>query len=89
MLDLDETLVHSENFAENTPYDFIIDFMDEEGGSLDSIGIYFRPYLTEFLTRLSEHYTIGIFTASTQEYADAVVGQIDPEEKLISLKLYR
>jgi Dullard-like phosphatase family protein len=89
LLDLDETLVHSENFAENTPYDFIIDFMDEEGGSLDSIGVYFRPYLTEFLEKLSEHYTIGVFTASTQEYADAVVGQIDPEEKLVSLKLYR
>jgi hypothetical protein len=35
LLDLDETLVHSENFAENTPYDFIVDFMDQKGGALD------------------------------------------------------
>ena len=35
LLDLDETLVHSENFAENTPYDFIVDFMDLKGTALD------------------------------------------------------
>jgi TFIIF-interacting CTD phosphatase-like protein len=35
LLDLDETLVHSENFAENTPYDFIVDFMDYRGKALD------------------------------------------------------
>lgn len=53
------------------------------------MGIYFRPYLTEFLETLSKYYTLAVFTASTQEYADAVVAQIDPEEKWISLKLYR
>jgi TFIIF-interacting CTD phosphatase-like protein len=53
------------------------------------VGIYFRPYLTEFLETLSKYYTLVVFTASTQEYADAVVAQIDPEEKWISLKLYR
>jgi hypothetical protein len=37
LLDLDETLVHSENFAENTPYDFIVDFMDYKGQALDVI----------------------------------------------------
>ena len=35
LLDLDETLVHSENFSENTPYDFIVDFMDSKGTALD------------------------------------------------------
>jgi TFIIF-interacting CTD phosphatase-like protein len=35
LLDLDETLVHSENFMENTPYDFIVDFMDYKGKALD------------------------------------------------------
>ena len=35
LLDLDETLVHSENFMEHTPYDFIVDFMDYRGKNLD------------------------------------------------------
>jgi TFIIF-interacting CTD phosphatase-like protein len=41
------------------------------------------------LETLAKYYTIGVFTASTQEYADAVVSQLDPEEKWVSLKLYR
>lgn len=43
----------------------------------------------EFLEELAKHYTIGVFTASTQEYADAVITQLDPDEKFVSLRLYR
>lgn len=53
------------------------------------MGIYFRPKLFEFLENLSKHYTLGVFTASTQEYADAVINQLDPNGKYISLRLYR
>jgi len=35
LLDLDETLVHSENFAKGVQYDFIVDFMDYSGKALD------------------------------------------------------
>jgi TFIIF-interacting CTD phosphatase-like protein len=45
--------------------------------------------MIEFLEIMAEHYTVAIFTASTEEYADAVINQIDPEEKFVSLKLYR
>lgn len=38
-----------------------------------------RPYLYEFLTRVSEYYEVYIFTASEKKYAAAVVEFIDPK----------
>lgn len=88
LLDLDETLVHSENFQEGVQYDFIVDFMDYSGKSLDSVGIFFRPYAEQFLKDVAEDYVVAIFTAQTQEYADAVCNQLDPEG-VIQEKYYR
>ncbi len=85
---MDETLVHSENFQEGVQYDFIVDFMDYSGKALDSVGIFFRPYAEEFLKQCAEDYIIAIFTASTQEYADAVCNQLD-QSGVIKYRYYR
>lgn len=48
-----------------------------------------RPGMTEFLERMNSlGYEIVIFTAATQDYADWVIGQIDPKG-LIHHRLYR
>jgi len=56
----------------------------------DGVGNYgIRPYMFEFLQRMNQlNYEIVIFTAATQDYADWVIGQIDPDG-LIHYRLYR
>lgn len=51
--------------------------------------MYFRPYLNEFLDKMSKKFELVIFTASRQDYADIIINQIDPEGKYISHRLYR
>lgn len=57
---------------------------------LDGMGNYdIRPGMYEFVQRMSAlGYEIVIFTAATQDYADWVIDQIDPE-RLIVHRLYR
>ena len=38
---------------------------------------------------MSKYYEIVIFTAGLQEYADFILNKLDPENKLISHRLYR
>ena len=47
-----------------------------------------RPHAKEILVRLSKHFDIIIFTASSQAYADPILDHIDPE-KVIQHRLYR
>ena len=47
-----------------------------------------RPYCNKFLTELSFHYELIIFTAAMQDYADWVLDQID-KDKCISHRMYR
>eukprot|EP00928_Gymnodinium_smaydae_P014633 TRINITY_DN1538_c0_g1_i1.p1 TRINITY_DN1538_c0_g1~~TRINITY_DN1538_c0_g1_i1.p1 ORF type:complete len:788 (+),score=104.68 TRINITY_DN1538_c0_g1_i1:124-2364(+) len=56
----------------------------------DGLGNYgVRPGMNEFLARMhAVGYELVIFTAATQDYADWVIGQIDPEG-LIHHRLYR
>ncbi|KRX09581.1 Ribonuclease H-like domain [Pseudocohnilembus persalinus] len=51
-------------------------------------GFYRRPYCTEFLNQLSQHYEIVVFTAAQKDYADKVLNCID-REGAISHRLYR
>lgn len=56
----------------------------------DGMGDYgIRPGMYDFLRRMSSlGYELVIFTAATQDYADWVIDQIDPE-RLIAHRLYR
>ena len=88
VLDLDETLVSSNecpphnwddthiiNFGLPNKFDF-------------TIYVKFRPFVTYFLETISQHYEIAIFTASEKDYADAIINKLDPERKLISQRYY-
>eukprot|EP00747_Dinoflagellata_sp_TGD_P033413 gnl/TRDRNA2_/TRDRNA2_136608_c0_seq1.p1 gnl/TRDRNA2_/TRDRNA2_136608_c0~~gnl/TRDRNA2_/TRDRNA2_136608_c0_seq1.p1 ORF type:complete len:925 (+),score=133.40 gnl/TRDRNA2_/TRDRNA2_136608_c0_seq1:370-2775(+) len=57
---------------------------------LDGMGNYdIRPGMHEFLVRMNQlGYEIIIFTAATQDYADWVIDQIDPDH-LVHYRLYR
>lgn len=85
VLDLDETLVHS-SFIAIPEADFKIEV------SLDGkdfvIYVVKRPGVEEFLTELSKHYELVLFTASVEKYAQKVTQLIDPNT-VIEAMLYR
>ena len=56
---------------------------------LNTVGIFLRPGVKQFLEEVSKYFEVGIFTASVPEYADAVINYLDPENKFIKFRLYR
>ena len=49
-----------------------------------------RPFARECLAQAGSRFHIGVFTASSQDYADAVIDQVlDPAGDLIKFRLYR
>ena len=92
LLDLDETLIHADfnnEYVNNeiNKYDKIISFEDEN--EIISVGIFIRNGLNIFLKELSKDFIIGIFTASSKNYADAIINYIDPNKDYIKFRLYR
>merc|ERR1719247_664414 len=80
------------SLASNETYTLVLD-LDEtlvHYFELDGMGNYdIRPGMHEFLTRMNQlGYEIIIFTAATQDYADWVIDQIDPDH-LVHNRLYR
>ncbi|CAD8044482.1 unnamed protein product [Paramecium primaurelia] len=80
-LDLDETLVHACNSRE-TPT-VRLKQQNEDGSEIE-VGINIRPYATYFLQELAQYYTIYIYTASSQQYAQTIVNYLDPLKQYIS-----
>jgi CTD small phosphatase-like protein 2 len=60
----------------------------QEGGSL-RVSIKLRPYLDMALDFLAKYYEVCVFTAGTQDYADACLDFIDPNREIIKHRLYR
>ena len=89
VLDLDETLIHTSPYS-HIPHDFSLDTDFRYKQDLKGVGYYVskRPGLEKFLKDMSEIYELVVFTAGTQDYADAILDIID-ESKLISHRLYR
>lgn len=48
-----------------------------------------RPYLDKFLTTLSQHYEIVVFSCGLVHTVDPVLGALDPNQSLIMYRLYR
>lgn len=48
-----------------------------------------RPYCMEFLEKMSKYYEIVVFTASSKDYAEEAVKNIDPKNKWIDFILVR
>ncbi len=75
VLDLDNTLVYP---TANKPGCAAHCIEIGENGARQTIWVVERPYLKEFLSRMSELYEIVLFTAGIREYAQAVAEKIDP-----------
>ena len=102
LLDLDETLIHSENDLKDkniNSYDAILRFKDNyfdsdsffvsEQDEYCEIGIFLRNGVKKFLSILNNYFNIGIFTASEKEYAEAIIRHLDPNKNIIKFCLYR
>lgn len=86
VLDLDETLVHCGiEPLENADLEFSVEY---EGQSF-KIYVRKRPYLHEFLEKVSQLFELVIFTASQKIYADTLLDLLDPEHKIIQHRLFR
>lgn len=51
--------------------------------------VYKRPWVDFFLRKVSSWYTVVIFTASLQEYADPVIDWLDQGTGMLSTRLFR
>lgn len=79
VLDLDETLIHSS----------YIEICDHHLLGNPNIEFSIRPYVKELLEYASNNFEVVIFTASQKSYADRILNFLDPNNKFISLRIYR
>ncbi|XP_031373786.1 uncharacterized protein LOC116188513 isoform X2 [Punica granatum] len=86
VLDLDETLIHSTiEPCEDADFTFKVFFNMVE----HTVYVRKRPFLKNFLERVSEMFEIVIFTASESVYAGQLLDMLDPERKFFSRRVYR
>ncbi|RDX62914.1 CTD small phosphatase-like protein 2, partial [Mucuna pruriens] len=85
VLDLDETLVHS-SMKECDGADFTFQMTLEQECT---VYVRMRPFLREFLEKVSDMFDVFIFTASKRAYAEKLLDVLDPDKKFFSLRLYR
>lgn len=85
ILGLDETLIHSK-FEEDELCDYLFNISHD--GVNYNMSMNKRPFLSQFLEKMSKYYEIIFFTTSIQKYANKVVSLIDPK-KYNSGILYR
>ena len=86
VLDLDETLVHSQFMPFNIKSD--IKLKIELENEIHDIFILVRPGLQQFLEKMGKIFEIVIFTASISSYADPLLDIID-KNNLCKYRLYR
>jgi Dullard-like phosphatase family protein len=99
LIDLDETLVHSE-FRNKENYKELdafvkackcnvktFSFSDEN--CVYFMDVFFRPYLKSFLQEISKYFDLAIFTAAMKNYADTIIDYIDPKNEYFQFRLYR
>ena len=86
VLDLDETLVHSQFGPFDVPSDVVINIEIEN--EIHDIHVLVRPGVKEFLEKLSKRFEIIIFTASISKYAEPLLDILD-KNKYCSYRLFR
>ena len=79
-IDLDETLVHTEEYNELNKSEyastFTIPFIEDNKEQLETFGVYIRPYCIEFLEFLKTHFKLVLFTAAEKNYAKFVLNSL-------------
>lgn len=86
---MDETLIHCvDDIEEECPQHIIQIKFDDEPEPIEA-GINIRPYAEECLREARKFFYVVVWTASMQQYADAVLNLLDPNDELIDLRLYR
>jgi Dullard-like phosphatase family protein len=86
VLDLDETLVHCGiEPLEGAEMEFPVEYQ----GQTFNIYVRKRPYLENFLQKVSQLFEIVVFTASQKIYADTLLDLLDPHHKYIQHRLFR
>lgn len=88
VLDLDETLVFAHDKGSDRGFDEQIDLYIGENRT-HSIFVYYRPFLKEFLEYVSAKWEIGVFTSSSNIYANAILERIDPHNKYFNFRLFK
>jgi TFIIF-interacting CTD phosphatase-like protein len=86
ILDLDETLIHSDldfSFKNKKIYDTVLYFDSEEEKNIP-LPLIVRPGLYEFLDYASQNFDLAVFTASDQEYADAIINYIEKDKNILN-----
>ncbi|THV08610.1 NIF-domain-containing protein [Dendrothele bispora CBS 962.96] len=104
VLDLDETLIHSTSrpisSAGSSGFFGLSPFGSRKanaghvvevvlGGKSTLYHVYKRPFVDFFLRTVSGWYTLVIFTASMQEYADPVIDWLDAGRGILVHRLFR
>ena len=68
ILDIDETLLHATKQHLGRDSDF----------SLFGYHVYRRPFLDEFLTECDRHFHLGVWSSSSDDYAEEIIRRIFP-----------
>merc|ERR1712037_22851 len=95
VLDLDETLIHSQHDglgrggpARSTKTsDFTLNVVIDSHPV--SFYVYKRPHVDYFLQTVSQWYDLVVFTASMEVYGSAVCDKLDPHKSIIRKRYYR
>jgi len=95
VLDLDETLIHSQHDglgrggpARSTKTsDFTLNVVIDSHPV--SFYVYKRPHVDYFLQTVSQWYDLVVFTASMEVYGSAVCDKLDPHKSILRKRYYR
>ena len=88
VLDLDETLVSLVKEKEKKDGTVKLKIKGDNEKTTEMLFV-FRPYLSKFLKWAHLHFELVIFTASIENYAQAIVDYLDPNKKLFAAVLSR
>ncbi|XP_063687099.1 CTD nuclear envelope phosphatase 1A-like [Bolinopsis microptera] len=94
VLDLDETLVHSQN---NNPYlirpqsqpDFVLRVEIERGHEPVKFYVNKRPHVDYFLDVVRQWYDIVVYTASIEKYGQQVINVLDNKRGIFQRRYFR
>ena len=89
VLDLDETLVHFVQGEEPPELPHMYIYLENDFRPCGYVNV--RPHVGEVLSLIAqwEQCEVVVFTAGTQDYADAILNIMDPGQTVIHHRLYR